>query len=524
MKTTAPIYRLGYTPQSAVDRKIKNGQRFDSLFPPATNDKVMLKQDGEVSDTIEFMKQMVKDYNYQTAKIAEKLAVRTNGKLDEAATCKNIWQFVVDYIKYNLEKGEQLRTPSRTWHDAQIMYRLSPNTPEYSADCDCMALFVGCILYNLGFSFYFRITAYTDILGVCRGWQHVYVIANLSNGEQYIIDPVYKEPNKEKEYEKCENYLITVKGLNGCDIYQLSGLGTTTYYEDEFGGLNGRKKRKARKAKRKEKKRLRKEGRKEKRAAKKAIKKAKKSGDKEALKKAKAAKKAAKQKINENRTGIAKAAVKVANFMKKGAMLVPRSMFLLLIRLNFRGMATKFANNQNAYSKFLKTWKKVFGGKEKKLKKAVNKGRNKKALFGSKKNMGNLTADLCEIGEKLCGIGAFEKLRAKFNKLFRRDKQLNGLDAISYDILDGMSELGALGEPTTCAVGAAIASATPIIKKAIDIFKKVNDAIPESAKDALKEGFSTMLADEDENINYESTEVEDEDDAYEEPEDEGYEE
>jgi hypothetical protein len=374
-----------------------------------------------------------------------------------------------------------------------------------------MALFVACILCNLNISCYFRITAYDDILGVCHGWQHVYVIANLSSGGQYIIDPVYKAPNEEKEYSKKEDYLITIMGLNGCDIYQLSGLGTTTYYEDEFGGLNGRKKRKERKAKRKEKKRLRKEGRKEKRAAKKAIKKAKRSGDKEALKKAKAAKKAAKQKINENRTGIAKAAIKVANFMKKGAMLVPRSMFLLLIRLNFRGMATKFANNENAYSKFVSTWKKVFGGKEKKLKKAVNKGRNKKALFGSKKNMGNLTADLVDIGNKLCGLGAFEKIRAKLNRLFRRDKQLNGLEAISYDILDGLSELGTLGEPTTCAVGAAIASATPIIKKAIDIFKKVNDAIPETAKEALKEGFSTLTADDDENINYESTEVEEED-------------
>lgn len=512
MKTTAPIYRLGNTPQAAVDRLIKNGERFDSLFPPATNDKVMLKQDGEVSDTIEFMKQMVKDYNYQTAKIAEKLAVRTNGKLDEAATCKNIWQFVVDYIKYNLEKGEQLRTPSRTWHDAQVMHRQFPSTPEYSADCDCMALFVGCILYNLGFSFYFRITAYADILGVCHGWQHVYVIANLSNGEQYIIDPVYKAPNKEKEYDKCENYLITVKGLNGCDIYQLSGLGTTVYYEDEFGGLNGKKK-----DKRKEKKKLRKEGKKEKKAAKKAIKKAKKSGDKEALAKAKADKAAAKQKIAENRTGIAKAAVKVANFTKKGAMLIPRSMFLLLIRLNFRGMATKFANNQNAYSKFLKTWKNVFGGKEKKLKKAINKGRNKKALFGSKKNMGNLTADLLEIGTKLCGLGAFEKIRAKFNQLFKRDKQLNGLGAISYDILDGMSELGTLGEPTTCAVGAAIASATPIIAKAVDIFNKVNDAIPETLKDALREGFTTAEADDDENINYDEDDVNDEyDEEYEE--------
>ncbi len=511
MKTTAPIYRLGYTPQAAVDRVIKDGSRFDSLFPPATNDKVMLKQDGEVSDTIEFMKQMVKDYNYQTAKIAEKLAVRTNGKLDEAATCKNIWQFVVDYIKYNLEKGEQLRTPSRTWHDGQIMYRQSPNTPEYSADCDCMALFVGCILYNLGFSFYFRITAYADILGVCRGWQHVYVIANLSNGEQYIIDPVYKAPNKEKEYEKCENYLITVKGLNGCDIYQLSGFGTTVYYEDDFGGLNGRKKRKERRAKRKEKKRLRKEGKREKKAAKKAIKKAKKSGDKEALAKAREAKRAAKQKINENRTGIAKAAVKVANFVKKSSMIIPRSMFMLLVRLNFRGLATKFANNENAYSKFLKIWKKVFGGKEKKLKKAINKGRNKKALFGSKKNMGNLNADLCEIGEKLCGLGAFEKLRAKFNQLFRRDKQLNGSDAISYDILDGMSELGAFGEPATCAVAAAIASATPIITKAITIFKKVNDAIPDGVKDAIKEGFTTQEVDEEDNINYDDEEVTDND-------------
>ena len=532
MKTTAPIYRLGYTPQSAVDRKIKNGQRFDSLFPPATNDKVMLKQDGEVSDTIEFMKQMVKDYNYQTAKIAEKLAVRTNGKLDEAATCKNIWQFVVDYIKYNLEKGEQLRTPSRTWYDAQIMYRQSPNTPEYSADCDCMALFVGCILYNLGFSFYFRITAYTDILGVCRGWQHVYVIANLSNGGQYIIDPVYKEPNKEKEYEKCENYLITVKGLNGCDIYQLSGFGTTTYYEDEFGGLSGK-----RKKKRKEKKAARKAARKEKRAAKKAIKKAKKSGDKEALAKAKAQKKEAKKKIAANRTGIAKAVVKVgkgiakagkviANVVKKGTMLVPRSMFLLLLRLNFRGMAKKFANNQNAYSKFLKTWKKVFGGKEAKLKKAINKGKNRKALFGSKKSVGNLNAELCDIGRMLCGLGFFDKIRTKLNRLFKKDKQINGLGAISYDILDeGQTELGALGEPTTCAVGAAIASATPIIKKAIDIFKKVNDAIPENLKDAIKQGFSTQESDDDTPIEYDTDDVEEEDaDTSEFEEEEEYEE
>ena len=323
-----------------------------------------------------------------------------------------------------------------------------------------------------------------------------------------------------------------MKGLNGCDIYQLSGFGTTTYYEDEFGGLSGK-----RKKKRKEKKAARKAARKEKRAAKKAIKKAKKSGDKEALAKAKAQKKEAKKKIAANRTGIAKAVVKVgkgiakagkviANVVKKGTMLVPRSMFLLLLRLNFRGMAKKFANNQNAYSKFLKTWKKVFGGKEAKLKKAINKGKNRKALFGSKKSVGNLNAELCDIGRMLCGLGFFDKIRTKLNRLFKKDKQINGLGAISYDILDeGQTELGALGEPTTCAVGAAIASATPIIKKAIDIFKKVNDAIPENLKDAIKQGFSTQESDDDTPIEYDTDDVEEEDaDTSEFEEEEEYEE
>lgn len=499
---------LGYTPQSAVNRQIKDGSQFDSLFPKHEGKKELLKKDGEVDDTIEFMKDIVQTYNYQTKKIADKLSGSS-----EKETCERIWHFVVDYIKYNIEKGEQLRTPSQTWYDGQIMARTNPNNPQYSADCDCMAIFVGCILLNLGIPFSFRVTGYSDILGVCHGFQHVYVIAHCKSGD-VIIDPVFHEFNQEKKFEIVRNYPMS---LNGCDIYRLSGLGEV-YYEDAMGNLSGKKKRK-------EKKAARKAAKKEKKAAKKAIKAAKKSGDKEALAKAKAAKKAAKQKIQANRTGIAKAATKVgkgiakaakatAKFVKNSAMLVPRSMFMLLLRLNFRGMATKFAKNQNAYSKFLKTWKKVFGGKEKKLKKAIERGKNRKALFGKKKGVGNLTLseEYVAIAGYLQGLPVFDKIKAKMRNLFKRDRTVNGCDCISNEI----GSVDGLGFAATAAVSSAVASATPIIKKAIEIFRKVNDAIPEGVKEAMQQGLSYEEVDEDEAVNYESEDYEDEDDVDEE--------
>lgn len=506
------LVRIGYTPQSAVNRQIKDGSRFDSLFPKHEGKKELLKKDGEVDDTIEFMKDIVQTYNYQTKKIAQKLKVDS-----QYETCRRIWQFVVDYIKYNIEKGEQLRTPSQTWYDAQIMHRQHPEIAHYSADCDCMSIFVGCILLNLGIPFTFRVAGYYDMLGFCRGFQHVYVIAHCDCGK-VKIDPVYHKFDEEKEPAEYRDYTMS---LNGCDIYRLSGLGEV-YYEDEFGRLNGRKKRKERKAKRKEKKAKRKAARKEKKAAKKAIKKARKSGDKEALKAAKARKKAAKKIIKENRTGIAKGMQKVGQgvakaakatvkFIKNTTMLVPRSMFNLLLRLNFRGMATKFSNNPDAYSRFLKTWKKVFGGKEKKLKKAIERGKNRKALFGKKKGVGKLTLndEYIAIAGYLQGLPVFDKIKAKMRRLFKRDRELNGCDCISNEI----GSIDGLGFAATAAVSSAVASATPIIKKAIDIFKKVNDMIPESAKEALRQGLSPQEVDEDEAINYESEEYEDEDDA-----------
>lgn len=504
------ISNIGYSPLSAVNRTIKDGSRFDALFPKPDGKKTLLKKDGDVEETVQFMKQIVHDNNHQTKKLAAKLAVRrADGSLDEYRSVQNLWNFVVTYIKYNIESGEQLRTPAKTWYDAQVMARQNPaaNNPLYSADCDCMSIFCGCVLLNWGIPFSFRITGYADVLGICRGFQHVYTIAHGKAGD-IICDPVYHKFNEEKRYEMQETIPIS---LNGCDIYALSGLpednlGVTEYIEQPDGGLGLLSGRKARKAKRKARKKARKEARKEKRAAKKAIKKAKKSGDKEALKQAKAAKKAAKKKLKANRGGVAKAIRKVgkavATFAKKSTMLVPRSMFLLLLRLNFRGMARKFANNQKAYDKFAKTWKKVFGGKEKKLKRAIEKGKGRKALFGSKKTVGDLAAHLNELGALLGEYGVFSRMKDKFLRLFKRDAKLNG------------STLGELGF-TTAAIGTAIASAMPIVKKVMDVMKEVGENLPETADEAIDEGLEAEEVDENT-----TAQVEEEDEETEEEEDE----
>ena len=307
--------------------------------------------------------------------------------------------------------------------------------------------------------FSFRVTGYADSLGFCRGFQHVYTIA-YDNGKEIICDPVYYEFDREKKYEIQKTFPMS---LNGTDIIMLSGLGENVheYVENPDGGLgelNGRKKRKARKAARKARKAARKAARKEKKAAKKAIRKAKKSGDKAALKAAKARKKAAKKKLKANRGGIVRAVKKVgkgiARFTVATSMQIPRTMFCLLLRLNFRGLAKKLANNEKAREKFKTLWRKL-GGKTKSWQKAVEKGKNKKALFGSKKLKGFTELQLKQLGAVLDEWNYGHVGEYTLGDIFTEEK------------------LGELGVEPTTTTAAAIASATPIIVKVVKMLAEM---------------------------------------------------
>lgn len=474
----------GYVPQSAVSRQILDGSRFDKFFPAPKGEKKLIQKDGSVKDTIKQMKRIVKENYRQCDKIAKYLRKKgINGKTDELETAKNVWQFVVNYIKYDYENGEILRTPAQTWYCGQVLYRQDPTNKENSADCDCMSIFCGCIFKCLNIPFSFRTTGY-GIAGAFGNYQHVYTIVSGKNG-QIICDPVYNRFNSEKEYTAKKDYPMT---LNGIDIYQLSGVPNDTdyghiYIEQPDGGLGelggsglgANSKKAARKAKKQEKKKAKaekkiakKEAKKEKKLAKqekKAEKRTQRAEKKAERKEAKADRKAAKgkdkkaQKLRlkadaikekaamkneekkakvedkyngkihriEDRTNLKVAKLEVKKLKAEGAsqeeidaakenkkkaklqlkqrkkedgrglfrkigkagkavgMAPVRHAFLTLLTINFRGLATRLYNNQEAYKQFAEKWKSKFGGKESKLKYAVNKGSIHKAMFGHKK-------------------------------------------------------------------------------------------------------------------------------------------
>ena len=476
---------IGYSPISARERKIKDGSKFDHLFPAPDLRTTLLQRDGEVEDTVKQMQQIVVDYSWQVRELCKQLKAKTRRQ-----SVKNVFDFVYDYIKYQIEDGEKLRTPAYSWYEGQVQKRQHPNNDKIGVDCDCMSIFCGCCFREMQIPFSFRVTGYENSLGFCRGFQHVYTVAYDTDGKEIICDPVYIEFNKEKEYAIQKTYPMS---LNGTDIVMLSGLDDESHHEyiehpdGTMGELAGK-----RRAKRKARRKARREARKEKRSAKKAIKKAKKSGDKEALAKAKEAKKAAKKKLKANRGGIARAAQKVGKGIAKAAkavarfsvattMQVPRKMFCLLLRLNFRGLATKLANNEKAREKFKKTWRKL-GGSTKSWSKAVEKGKNKKPLFGSKKLKGDLEGQLAELG----------------------------LVLENHGVIDMPTYLGSLGvEPVTTATGAAIASAMPIIKKILSVMKSVGEKIAETAEEAQADGEDVEEVDEDETIQFDMDEVDD---------------
>ena len=466
---------MGYSPLSAKYRTISDGSQYDHLFPEPELKKTVLKKDGSVDDTVQLMKRIIKEYSYQVRGLAKILKGKT---IKESA--ENVFNFVFKYIKYNVEKGEQLRTPAYTWYCAQVCARQGNQfDAKNSADCDCMSIFCGSLFYEMKIPFALRIAAYKDDWGNVGNWQHVYVIV-YGDGENITCDPVTHKFNYEKPTGKDKTYPMS---LTGNDIIMLSGIdGTSRVYEENEDGsvglLAGRKKRK-------ERRKARKAARKEKRAAKKAIRKARKSGDKEALKKAKAAKKAAKKKLAANRGGLVKAAKKVGKAIKKftvkTSLLLPRASFLLLLRLNFRGLAKRLSTNQQARDKFAKVWKKL-GGSMSKLNKAIDKGKGRKALFGSKKLKGDLEGQLAELG----------------------------LVLENHGVIDMPEYLGSLGiEPVTTATGTAIASAMPIIKKILEVMKSVGEKIHETAEEAREDGEDVEEADEEEEIQFDNDEVDD---------------
>lgn len=118
------------------------------------------------------------------------------------STFRNIWHWVRENIDYIPDSGtERVKSPGATYKDGY-------------GDCKSMALFVGSILQNLGYDYYYRIAFYDENQPNAG---HIYVIAKSRDGREVAIDAVLDEFNKQyKWWRKMDKTRIQyIRGVNG---------------------------------------------------------------------------------------------------------------------------------------------------------------------------------------------------------------------------------------------------------------------------------------------------------------------
>lgn len=184
--------------EARYQRKLKSGADFNHLIPQAEVKTLTVRKNAEVKDTVAFIPKVVKETLYQTQKLAPLLLGNT-----VYDTCKNIWHFVYEHIAYRKDKEgyEQIRSPSRVWHDRKS-----------GVDCDCYTTFISSLLMNLQIPHTLRITKYNK-----PQFQHIYPIVPISNGKYITIDCVVEQFNYEEPFSQKQDTKMDLEYLNGLD-------------------------------------------------------------------------------------------------------------------------------------------------------------------------------------------------------------------------------------------------------------------------------------------------------------------
>lgn len=187
---------LGLTAQYQVP--LKSLDPYRHLFPKALVVDQTIKMGANVSDTVKFIPEVVKQTAWQVKQFVEQEFAGM--PLPEA--CKKLWWWVKEHIEYRKdERGiEQVRSPRRLIHDG-------------FGDCDCMTTFIHACLYSLGVDKIIRRITEYDNLGY---FQHIYTLVPF-NGSSIIMDTVWNDYNSEKKFTKKEDYKMELQFLDGID-------------------------------------------------------------------------------------------------------------------------------------------------------------------------------------------------------------------------------------------------------------------------------------------------------------------
>lgn len=172
-------------------RKVKKGgDEFDRFFSSSDGKMITIKRNTSIEDTVFTMLDMIRQHANQTKELARYLV---SNRILNRGNLRRIFNFVYNNIAYKLDSysAEELRTPNRTWADRKR-----------GVDCDCYSIFIGSILYNLGFPFVVRIADYG------KGYQHVYIVVLGGDTGEIYLDPVARIFDKEVPYTKIKDYKL----------------------------------------------------------------------------------------------------------------------------------------------------------------------------------------------------------------------------------------------------------------------------------------------------------------------------
>jgi len=286
---------------------------------PFQNRREMLSADQSTGDIIDAILEAHRRHAGDYSKISSFFNAGSKRE-----TARKIFNFLKKNVRYVIEPGTKQTVKS----PAAIL------ATGYG-DCKHYSLFAGGVLQNLGIPFAYRFASYKIF---DKQPQHVFVVVNPGTNNEIWIDPVVGD----FDYKKPYTYATDKKMA----LYRISGIGATAQQKADL----------------------------------KAAKAAKKAAP------TKAAKQAAQTTVKAARKAAGRTTGQV---LKKGAKVVlkvaaapVRNSFLLLVKLNFAGLATKLAAAwQKAPSKLQNFWESA-GGQINALKKAWEAGSKKKRIFG----------------------------------------------------------------------------------------------------------------------------------------------
>lgn len=223
-------------------RRIEGGNQFNHLFLSPQGQNVRIKKRADLEDTVALMKRVIRETLTDTSKVANLLRLGNTKQ-----TLANVWNFCFKHLQYRRDEEniEQVRRPARTWSDRK-----------QGVDCDCMTVFIGSILLNLGIPFMIRLSRNSL---EATGFEHVYPVA-ITNQGKVIMDCVVHQFNFQAPYLEIKDINMELQYLNGFDDDDFDDeVDGFDGYDDEFDeyddleGLDGKQKRQEKKAARKAK-------------------------------------------------------------------------------------------------------------------------------------------------------------------------------------------------------------------------------------------------------------------------------